>query len=250
MLNCSMDSTIWTEKTKFPGNKGHLHLDADSYNKWIEDACYVCEPDLFEEEISEDHNLLAEVGKYSFYIRTFPTHTTRFNLFGFSPGIKKVRAVLDIAQGRRRGTVSFDGPVHIPILMDSDKVWMSLTPMEVFSQRSGLRKAKGRVLIAGLGMGWLTSRVLSKKSVKSVTQVEMIPEVMSFFGGPLSDSKKLELVEGDIWSLLDNELDIQDYDTILFDIWPRYGDAHFDRKFQKLKRSHEKVWGWGDFGAP
>jgi spermidine synthase len=190
-----------------------------------------------------------DVGRYDFFVRTFPTHTQVFSLFGPKPGIRSARSELAIAQGRRRASVSFDGPVHIPILgTKSGSVWMSLTPNEIFTQRAGLRKAKGRVLIAGLGMGWLTREVLAKKSVKRVTQVELVPEVISFFGDPLLEaSDKLEIVQGDVWDLLSTDIDVNQYDTILFDIWAGYGEAYWDSEFRKLKRSHPRVWGWGDF---
>ena len=246
-------ATVWTNKTPFPSHNEHLIIDADSYNQWMRDACYVCDPDSLTNEALEDsgtsNRYVEDIGGYDFFVRTFPTHVQVFSLFGFNPGMQKVRSELAIAQGRRRASVSFTGPVHIPILETrGGDIWMSLTPNEIFTQRAGLRKAKGRVLIAGLGMGWLTKEVLAKKSVKQVTQVELIPEVVSFFGGPLLESSdKLEIIQGDVWDLLSTDIDASQYDTLLFDIWLGYGEAYWDSKFKSLKRSHDRVWGWGDF---
>lgn len=68
------------------------------------------------------------------------------------------------------GRAYFDEPVDIPVLQyhlepdqrpwESDRwdAWMSLTPMEMWSQRSGVQAATGRVILGGLGMGWLMRR--------------------------------------------------------------------------------------------
>ncbi len=47
-----------------------------------------------------------------------------------------------------------------PLFDTSDRVqlgaiWMSLTPMEMMTQRSGVQAARGTVVIGGLGLGWL-----------------------------------------------------------------------------------------------
>jgi len=108
--------------------------------------------------------------------------------------------------------------------------------------------AKGRVLIAGLGMGWLTRRVLEKTEVSHVVQVELEPEIIRVFGQPLIEMfpGKISFVSQNVWKYLEG-VDISEFDTILFDIWPGYRDAPDDAKFKKLKRKHPNVWGWGDY---
>jgi len=64
----------------------------------------------------------------------------------------------------RCGVVRFTGDVVIPTLYDfaslpTLNVWMSLTPMEVFTLRPGLRLARGKVVVAGLGLGWFLQKV-------------------------------------------------------------------------------------------
>ena len=137
--------------------------------------------------------------------------------------------------------------LHGPTSGDKN-FWMSLTPMEVFSLRPGIEAASGRVLIAGLGMGWLTQKILEKPDVKHVTQIELCQEVINFFGQPLSNMfpGKVDYIREDIWNILP-QLDLKRFDSIIFDIWPSYGSAHLDRKFQLLKKEQRgKVWGWGD----
>lgn len=76
----------------------------------------------------------------------------------------------------QKGLVCWDGEIAIPSLIDMRReagtgatmpectpekqrvehgaVWMSLTPNEMLSQRSGIQRASGKVLIGGLGLGW------------------------------------------------------------------------------------------------
>lgn len=133
----------------------------------------------------------------------------------------------------------------IPMLLSKEAFWMSLTPMEVFSLRPGVKKAHGNVLIAGLGMGWMTHQILKKPEVTSVTQIEISSEIISFFGEPLRSFNKISFLEGNVWEWLP-KLDLSKYDSILFDIWPKYREAKHDFKFKELKSKYRsKVWGWG-----
>jgi hypothetical protein len=122
------------------------------------------------------------VGNRVFYVRELPPTIKKHRYGGgyfFDPPrgpLYDAPVRLETYHGGRKGFVGWDGPVLVPILTTPDgtangKVWMSLTPMEVFSQRQGIGVAKGNVLIGGLGMGWFARRVLEKKAVKHVTVV-------------------------------------------------------------------------------
>lgn len=132
--------------------------------------------------------------------------------------------------------IAFDGPVTIPILAKPGQTmlnpWMSLTPMEILTQRAQLRRAKGRVAIAGMGMGWLARRVLERKSVECLTVVEKDEAVLRHFGLTLQQQfgNRIVLVHGDAY-----EHDWSNYDVSLWDIWEKIGDAAWDSKFLKLR---------------
>lgn len=101
---------------------------------------------------------------------------------------------LQTFQGGKKGHVCFDGDVVIPRLNATlgghpdygnqspfnSQPWMSITPMEVFTQRAGLRRAKGHVVIAGLGLGWLFLRVAERKQVKKITVIEISEELIDW----------------------------------------------------------------------
>jgi len=234
-------------------------IDANSYNQWVQDSCYACDPECLQTiplQKGDKRYCTQELGAgYKFQIRVMPT-TVKGRPFGFmgfplGPEIT-VSATLVIYLGLKKVNCSFTGPVMVPMLLGpttgEHHFWMSLTPMEVFSLRPGIEKAEGRVLVAGLGMGWMTQKILEKPEVEHVTQVEICSEIIQFFGRPLENMfpEKISIVQGDIWKIVP-QLDLGSFDSIIFDIWPEYGTAYLDRNFRELKKIYRsKVWGWGD----
>ena len=263
---CYCDCTC--EKCECSCECPRLVIDADSYNDWVQETCYVCDPEcLTDDQLEADlmeQRCLTQIGPYQFFIRSVPesriVKRPIFSPFGMPGFLARPEEMIEyeettwisVVQDGWRGHIKFDGPVHMPILAKPDyagrlRVWMSLSPMEVMSQMNGLLLAKGHVLIGGLGMGWLTQRVLQKPGVTQVTQVELDPDILSFFGEPLEENygSKIRLIHADVWEYLEmNELD--QFDTILLDIWPKYVDARRDPNFKKLKKEHSQVWGWGE----
>lgn len=61
------------------------------------------------------------------------------------------------------------------------ETWMSLSPYELESQELCCRYAYGKVVIMGLGMGWVAINAALNSDVKSVTVIERDPEVIELF---------------------------------------------------------------------
>ncbi|HZW33101.1 MAG TPA: hypothetical protein VFF52_20460 [Isosphaeraceae bacterium] len=90
----------------------------------------------------------------------------------------------------RQGTVRFTGDVVIPTLYDyaafpTLKVWMSLTPMEIFTLRPGVRMARGKVVVAGLGLGWFLKKVHDRGCVDEVVLIEKDRDLLDWYGHDL-----------------------------------------------------------------
>ena len=158
---------------------------------------------------------------------------------------------IPLLQNRRTGIVVWDHDVQIPVLLDGRTlaVWMSLTPMEVFTLREGISLAKGTVIIGGLGMGYLLRKVCEKTTVERVIVVEHSRELLDWFGDKLcaAHPKVTDVICGDAYDQFGKHGDQARH---LFDIWPVYGDAADDVKFQAAKQQHRFVWGWGDYRFP
>jgi len=187
---------------------------------------------------------------WRFGIRTFP-----YYIYGaidwLQLGIKRHRLAIyeNEYEEFKKGSVLFTGPIHIPMLVRGNQTWMSLTPMEIYTLRDAIREAHGHVLLAGLGMGWLTRRILENTEVTKVTQIELEPTVIDFFGAPLQEMfpNKLEIIEADVYEFLKLP---HSYDSYIFDIWGSLGEAPDDEQFQELKEEVQNadadIWGWGD----
>lgn len=130
---------------------------------------------------------------------------------GYCNRILPKGTTLETAQGKRRGRVSFSTDIIIPTLYTNRRdmwgrpeVWMSITPMEVFTQRSAVREAKGKVLIGGLGLGWLLRKMAAKPRVTEVIVVELSEELLNWYGKDLctkiaeKTGKKITVIQDDV----------------------------------------------------
>lgn len=93
---------------------------------------------------------------------------------------------------------------------------MSDTPMERRSNLEVVRRAHGRVLIAGLGLGMILGPILRKSEVESVTVVEVSRDVVNLIAPRWADPK-LTVIGGDIWEYSPR---LGELNTVYFDIWP------------------------------
>lgn len=154
---------------------------------------------------------------------------------------------LSIAQGKRRGLIMFSRAVVVNMLRRHkrdwerrDDVWMSFTPMEVFTLRPGIKKARGHTVVAGLGMGYQLIQVTRKKTVKEVTVVEIDKDLVKWvkprIKGKLGGCK-VNWVVGDAKDVLPTLT----ADVALVDIFRDYGGNWFAPKCPNIKT----IWVWG-----
>jgi hypothetical protein len=139
--------------------------------------------------------------------------------------------------GQKKGDVMWDGPVLIPCLHErsihnadrwEENPWMSLTPMETMTLRSGTKRAKGRTIVAGLGLGHQLIEVSKRKQVKELVLVEQSQELVDWLLPrikPLLHCDLTDVVIGDAYKKLPK----MKADVALIDIFPSYGFNKFER---------------------
>jgi hypothetical protein len=108
--------------------------------------------------------------------------------------------------------------------------------------------ANGRVLIAGLGMGWILHPILAKSEVTEVVVIEKSADVIKAISPSLAKyGDRLKIICADIfeWRPAKGEK----FDTIWFDIWPDVSTddlkdmARLNRAFARfLNRENPKAW--------
>lgn len=139
------------------------------------------------------------------------------------------------------GYVQWDTEVDIPILASTRHLWMSFTPNEIVTQRPGIKKAHGTVLVGGMGMGWFARRCLERDNVTKVTVVDKSCDILDYFGMPLLEEypDRLELVCDDAY-----QMKVHQFDSVLYDIWPNMGASLDDARWHKLIGKHPNAWAW------
>lgn len=143
-------------------------------------------------------------------------------------------ATLETISGRRRGTVMFDRDIFIPCLHEVDphrsgwarNPWMSITPMEMLTLRPGTKRAKGRVIIAGLGLGHQLIEVSKRPQVKEIILVEKSQELVDWILPKVRKHLErglFDVVVGDAYKVLRK----MNADVALIDIFPSHGSNSF-----------------------
>jgi len=127
-----------------------------------------------------------------------------------------------------------------------EKVVMSDTPMEVRDHLGVIERAKGRVLVAGLGLGMVVRACLDKSAVERVTVVENSPCVIELVASHLYDKyghNRLEIIEDDIFAWKMPRPPNPCFEIAWFDIWSTVCGDHV-KEMTKLKRRFAKKAAW------
>jgi hypothetical protein len=188
------------------------------------------------QQVSRENGIVSPCGKWLYMNRYFPKATP-----------------LPTAYNTKRGKVWFTKKVIIPVLFrdpDQPRVMMSITPSEIFTLRPGIRKAKGEVIIGGLGLGWMLSEVAKRKRVRKITVIEKDQGLIDWYGRANVEmigrdtGRNIELICGDVF----DHMGKFDKEAIyLLDIWEGLGNASGDPKLRKARREHGcNVWAWGE----
>lgn len=263
----------WREKAitwqeDIPYKRGDLVIESTSFNQWVRDYMTILGLRLNtirDSEINSEKDMVRRIkakgvrvgpdSPYWLYCCEFSAFDWHQPYVWFSPVGNPYWRKKDLVMARRdreMGRVTFDGNVNLLVMTefrhDDRTVWMSLTPSEVISQRSGLRTATGNVLMGGLGLGWLAVRVLQLEKVEHLTVVERDLDLINLVGSPLKKrfGSRLSILHQDFYSVATQ--DFAHYDAVLADIWKSYGDARYDREWLKLrdqcKAAGVRAWAW------
>ena len=138
----------------------------------------------------------------------------------------------------------FDKKFPYLALLKNNEIWMSLNPNEIKTMAPYIEKAKGHVLVLGLGMGYVTYMMANKKEVKSVTIIEKDSNVINIFNNLLwpsfNNKEKIKIINDDAISYLKRKQ--RDYDYIFADIWHSPDDGL--PLFLKIKKINKNIDCW------
>ena len=120
-------------------------------------------------------------------------------------------------------------------------VIMSNTPSEISDHRQFIRRASGKVLVGGLGLGMVLKCLLDKDSVTKVTVVEKSADVIKLVASAYESDPRVEIVNADIFEYKPTEK----YDCAWFDIWDYISGEEYP-EMKRLHRRYGRYVGWSD----
>jgi len=119
-----------------------------------------------------------------------------------------------LLMGYKQMKVMFESPRPLyKLLKDGQGLLMSDSPQEIFLQYDAYKQAKGKVLIAGLGLGMSPTLFAEKKEVSEVIVVEIEKDIIKLCK---PKNKKIRIVNDDIWKFLKETK--EKFDFIYIDI--------------------------------
>ncbi|MBQ9995745.1 MAG: hypothetical protein IJP32_05190 [Clostridia bacterium] len=128
-----------------------------------------------------------------------------------------------------------------PAVLENGREWMLITPNEIVTMREPVRRAHGKVLTFGLGLGYFAFMAARKPEVSSVTVVERDRNVMKLFETyirpQLPCADKITVLHDDAYRYAEKRMKTGKYDFVFADIWhdPSDGVAAY-RKLKKYER--------------
>ena len=140
----------------------------------------------------------------------------------------------------------FDNKFSYLALTEGNNIWMSLNPNEIETMKPYINKARGNVLVLGLGMGYVPFMLSLKNCVKSITIVERDQEIINLFNELVYPSfpnkEKIKIIKGDAVEYARKAQKEATYDYIFADLWHDPEDGL--PLFVSLKRINKDIDCW------
>ena len=137
----------------------------------------------------------------------------------------------------------FDHKFSYLALTEGNNIWMSLNPNEIETMKPFIDKAKGNVLVLGLGMGYVPFMMANKSEVKSITIIEKDSEIIGLFNTLIYPSfknkEKIKIIKDDAINYTKKN---NKYDYIFADLWHSPEDGL--SLFVQLKRINKNIDCW------
>ena len=145
----------------------------------------------------------------------------------------------------------FDEEFSFPTVYENGREWMAIKPNEIETMKVPIEKARGSVLVYGLGIGYFAYMVSQKESVESVTVVERDGDVISLFESYIlpqfPNKAKIKVIKADAFDFAKEQMAKGKFDYVFTDLWHDVSDG-VDlyvkmKKYEALcPNSHFEYW--------
>jgi len=137
----------------------------------------------------------------------------------------------------------FDREFSFPTVYENGVEWMAIKPNEIETMRDPIKKARGRVVAFGLGLGYFAYMASLKDDVTSVTVVERDERVIKLFNDEILPQfkcrDKIRVVKSDAFDFLKDEGNRGKFDYAFVDLWRDISDG--TELYVKIRRLEGKL---------
>lgn len=144
---------------------------------------------------------------------------------------------------------ALDKPYDAAFLWQGNEVWMLDAPSEANTNDPYAKKAKGKVLTFGLGIGYFIYMAMLNPQVKSITVIEHSPAVIAMFKKfilpQFPKRTPLTIIEGDAYDYF-NKVHLETFDYVYVDIWQSNDDGFLviEKLLEQYLPKSDKVDFW------
>lgn len=140
----------------------------------------------------------------------------------------------------------FRDELSFPAVLENGNEWMTLTPVDVDTCEEAIKRAHGRVVTFGLGLGYYTYMASMKDEVESVTVVERSEDIIKLFSElilPKFEKKeKVKIVNLDAFEYAERVMPSENFDFAFVDTWRDASDgAPMYEKMKSLEHLSPKT---------
>lgn len=132
----------------------------------------------------------------------------------------------------------FEEGFSFPAVLEDGNEWMTITPVDVDTCENEIKKAHGKVVTFGLGLGYFAYMVSEKEDVDSITVVEKSENVIRLFKKHIlpcfKKKEKLRIVNADAFEYAEKEMPRENFDYAFVDTWRDASDGL--PMYEKMKK--------------
>ena len=123
----------------------------------------------------------------------------------------------------------FDTEFSFPTVYENGVEWMAIKPNEIETMKEPIKKARGRVVAFGLGLGYFAYMASLKDEVSSVTVVERDESVIKLFEREIlpqfEHKEKISIVKSDAFDFVSDGKNKGRFDYAFVDLWRDISDG-------------------------
>ena len=123
----------------------------------------------------------------------------------------------------------FEEEFAFPTVYENGVEWMAIKPNEIETMKEPIKKAQGRVVAFGLGLGYFAYMASLKDEVSSVTVVERDESVIKLFEEEIlpqfENKEKIRIIRSDAFEFVSDKNNAGKFDYAFVDLWRDISDG-------------------------